>query len=621
MADFATTYTPTFLSEWIKDKPIKSIPALFDKAVADSPQTPFLGTKVEGTYTYKTYREVAQTVSIFASALIEQGIKAGDRVAQISNNRQEWVITDLATMSCGAVHGPLYATVSRHTLTYILNDSEARLLVAENEEHLSLIKECLEDLTHLEGLISMIDVQADEYGSLKVWTWDEFLSLGESTLEKNSAVIAERKSAIQATDVCSLIYTSGTTGEPKGAMLMHGNFLHNSTCVKPLIAISPGDVELSFLPLSHVFERTLYYLIISIGGTIAYAESFNTVRDNILEVRPHLVASVPRLYEKIFTAVTTKAQNAPTMKRMKRRLFGWALKTGRDYCKSKLSGSVSPFMAAKNALAQKLVFSKIHEAMGGRIKVLASGGAPLRADVCEFFLDAGFTMIEGYGLTETSPVITMNPADRPKIGTVGKTIEAVEIKLAKDNEILTRGPHVMLGYFKKIEATEKSIDKDGWFYTGDIGEIDSDGYLKITDRKKEIIVLSNGKNVAPSPMEQSIKESKFIEQCVVIGDQRNFISALVVPAFESLGPWCKERGISTEPSEMIKDQRLFFYVSATTEKACAEYSHFEQVKKIGLLPRELSQETGELTPTLKTKRRVVMENFKEAIDAIYTARV
>lgn len=615
METFQSPYNPKPLEEWVKDQPIKTIPALFEKTAKSHPKTNFLGRKVDGVYTYQTYQEVAQLVLQFAAAIIEQGVEVGDRIAQISNNRPEWVITDLGSMSAGGVHAPLYATVSPQAFTYILNDSRAKIVVAETPGHLKMLKEVQADLEHLEGVVALCDVNPADYTKIKAWKWDDFLNIGAEALTRHTEAIESRKAAIKSTDVCSLIYTSGTTGEPKGAMLMHGNFISNSVCVRPHISIEPGEVELSFLPLSHVFERTLYYLMVTIGGTIAYAESFETVRDNILEVRPHLVASVPRLYEKIYTAVTSKAQAGLNMKR---RLFFWALDVGKKHCEAKWKGSVGPFLAAKNALAHKLVFSKIHAATGGRIKVFASGGAPLRADVCEFFLNAGFVLIEGYGLTETSPVITMNPPERPKIGTVGKTIKGVEVKIAEDGEILTRGPHVMLGYFNKVDATAESINSEGWFHTGDVGEIDSEGYLKITDRKKELIVLSNGKNVAPSPIEQSIKESKYIEQCVVLGDQRNFISALIVPSYEGIASWCEENGVDKNPAKMADDPKLIEFLTGITKKACEKFSPYEQVKKIAVLPRELTQEDGELTPTLKTKRRIVNENFADRINSIYS---
>ncbi len=616
---FKSPYDPKPLEEWLKNQPIKTIPALFRKTLSEHGTRPFLGHKEDGTYVYRSYNEVNDLVLSFSSALIEVGVEAHDRVAQISANRPEWAITDLGTMFIGACHAPLYATVSKGAFTYILNDSAAKILVAENPGHLAMLKECQDDLKHLDGVVALVPFDPKDFKK-KIWSWDDFLKLGKDSLEKNKDIIEKRIEGLSGTDVCSLVYTSGTTGEPKGAMLMHGNFVSNAVSVRPNIDLEPGDIELSFLPLSHVFERTLFYLVITIGGTIAYAESMETVRDNILEVRPHLVASVPRLYEKIQAAIIAKVQNPDqALFRTKKRLFAWAFDVGKQRAEASWNGAVPGALELQFRLAKKLVLGKIHDATGGRIKVFASGGAPLRADVCEFFLSAGFTLIEGYGLTETSPVITMNPPKKPKIGTVGVTIKDVELRIGDNGEIQSRGPHIMRGYFNKYEATAEVIDKDGWFHTGDVGVIDKEGYLAITDRIKELIVLSNGKNVAPSPIEQAIKESRYVEQVVVLGDKRNFISALVVPAFEAMKSWCAENGVSSEPEEMAKDPKVVEMLTKVAVDACQSFSPYEQVKKVAILPRELSQEHGELTPTLKTKRRVVDENFKEVIDAIYAS--
>ena len=616
MDPFRSSYDAKPLRDWAEGQPIVTIPALFEAAVAKAGDQPFLGAKRNGAYQYETYRQVAEKVEQFAAALCERGIEPQDRVAQISNNRPEWVVTDLGTMRAGAIHVPLYSTVSPEAFSYILNDSQCRLLVLETPDHYELLKQCEGQLPNLEGAIVLCPFQPGELKT-RLWSWQEFLDLGAQALAGHKSTLEERTAALRATDVCSLVYTSGTTGEPKGAMLMHGNFVSNALAVKPNIEVEPGDIELSFLPLSHVFERTLYYLVVSLGATIAYAQSMESVRDDILEVRPHLVASVPRLYEKIMGAVVHKAQNAPNLKRTRRHLFEWALETGKQHARARQAGRVSPLLALEYALATKLVLGKIHAATGGRIKVFASGGAPLRADVCEFFMAAGFKLVEGYGLTETSPVITMNPPDCPKIGTVGKAIHAVEIQIAGDGEILSRGPHIMLGYFNKPGATQEAIDADRWFHTGDVGLIDRDGYLKITDRKKELLVLSNGKNVAPSPIEQSIKASPYIEQAVVIGDNRNFVSALVVPSYDGLKAWCATNGVSTDPAVMADDPKVVALLMDETVKACQRFSHYEQVKKIAVLPRELSMQTGELTPTLKVKRRAIDNNFADRIEAIY----
>ena len=616
MDPFRTSYDAKPLRDWAQAQPVTTIPALFQATLKTSGDKPFLGAKREGAYQYETYSQVAAKVEQFASALLELGFSAHDRVAQIANNRPEWVITDLGTMSAGAIHVPLYATVSDEAFTYILKDSKARLLVLETPAHWELYKKCAANLEHLEAVVALCPFVAAETAK-PVWSWQQFLAKGQDALDAHRPTIEARCAALKATDVCSLVYTSGTTGEPKGAMLMHGNFVHNAISVRPSIEVEAGDIELSFLPLSHVFERTLYYLVTSLGATIAYAQSMETVRDDMLEVRPHLVASVPRLYEKIMTAVLQKAHNAPNLKRTRAHLFEWALDTGKRYAKASWAGRVSAPLALEYKLATKLVLGKIHDATGGRIKVFASGGAPLRADVCDFFLSAGFTLIEGYGLTETSPVITINPPHRPKIGTVGTTIKDVEIKIAGDGEVLSRGPHIMLGYFNKPGASKEVIDADRWFHTGDIGEIDREGYLKITDRKKELLVLSNGKNVAPSPIEQAIKQSPYIEQAVLIGDNRNFVSALVVPSYEGMKAWCQKNGVPPEPASMADHPKVVQLLTEETVKACQRFSHFEQVKKISVLPRELSQVDGELTPTLKVKRRVVNIHFKDRIEAIY----
>ena len=616
MDPFLTSYDAQPLKDWAQNQPITTIPALFLAAVKTAGEQPFLGTKRDGAYHYQSYSEVATQVEAFASALRERGIGARDRVAQISGNRAEWVITDLGTLSLGAVHVPLYSTISVETFAYILNDCQAKILVLETQEHAELLKQCASDLPHLEGVIYHSAITEPKIDKPS-WSWEQFLALGLENVTTHQQSIHDLIAALETTDVCSLVYTSGTTGEPKGAMLMHGNFVSNALSVRPSIRVEPGDIQLSFLPLSHVFERTLYYLVVSLGATIAYAQSMETVREDILEVRPHLVASVPRLYEKIMAGVMQKAHNASNLRRTRKHLFEWALETGKRHALAKSNGSVPFGLQLEFKMAKKLVLGKIHDATGGRIKVFASGGAALRADVCDFFMSAGFTLIEGYGLTETSPVITMNPPDHPKSGTVGTPIPHVEVSIAVDGEILSRGPHIMRGYFNKPEATQESIDEERWFHTGDIGLVDKDGYLKITDRKKELLVLSNGKNVAPTPIEQALKESPYIEQAVVIGDNRNFVSALIVPSYEGMKGWCADNGVPTEPTSMADDPKVYQLLTEETLKACKRFSHFEQVKKIAVLPRELSQHDGELTPTLKVRRRVVDSHFKERIDSIY----
>ncbi|MEW6279875.1 MAG: long-chain fatty acid--CoA ligase, partial [Candidatus Eremiobacterota bacterium] len=426
---------------------------------------------------------------------------------------------------------------------------------------------------------------------------------------KHADEIPRRVADLTAWTLASLVYTSGTTGEPKGAMLAHGNLVSNAVTAAPMLGVRPDDVELSFLPLSHVFERMLYYAMTFSGASIAYAESIDKVPQNLLEVRPTLMASVPRLYEKIYGRIMEGVEKGPALRRS---LFRWAIGVGRRYFEARQNGPTSNLLALERRFAYKLVLSKIHQRLGGNIRFLLTGSAPLRRDVGEFFLAAGFPLLEGYGLTETSPIVSFNPPQKIKLGTVGRPLPEVEVRLADDCEILVRGPNVMLGYWRKPEATAEAI-QDGWFRTGDIGSFDEDGYLKITDRKKELLVLSNGKKVAPAPIEELLKASSLIEQAVVLGDNRNFVSALIVPDFGALS----RAGHAGTPAEQAANPAVMQAVMAEVERLCAGLSGYEQVKKVALLPQELTQEAGELTPTLKVKRRVVCQKYADTIEALY----
>ncbi len=610
---FDSSYDAAPVLKWAEQAEHKTIPEMFRATVEKHPNERFLGEKKDGAYRYQTYKQAQEKVEQFAAALIELGLEAKDRVALISNNRPEWPITDLGAMHAACISAPLYPSLSPEAIEYILKDSAARVVVAASEQHLSAILSIEKNCKKLEHIVSIAPV-GEAQSKKKLWDWDDFLQHGQEHLETHREELEKRIAAIEPTDVCSLVYTSGTTGDPKGAMLMHGNFMSNCTSVLPHIDVRPGDIELSFLPLSHVFERVVYYAMIGAAATIAYAESIDTVRDNLLEVRPHIVPSVPRLFEKIHAGVLAKVHDDLNMKR---RMFFWALGVGKDYFEARLKGAVPGGLKLKYKLAHKLVLSKIHDRTGGRIRLFVSGGAPLRKDVGEFFLHAGFNLIEGYGLTETSPVITMNPPSRPMMGTVGKMISHVEVKIADDGEILTRGPQVMRGYFNKPDATQEAINSEGWFHTGDVGEFTDQNYLRITDRKKEILVMSNGKNVAPQPIEQAIKSSQFIEQAVLIGDNRKFISALVVPNFEALKGWAEENGLESAPEKLAASEKLAEFLLKECHQACVDFSKYEQVKKITLLPKELSQEAGELTPTLKVKRRVINQNYAEEIERLY----
>lgn len=607
-------YQAAPLLQWAESQPIHTLPQLF-RQVLQQPGAAarnYLGAKINGVYRYQTYQQVKENIEAFAAALIELGIQSGDRVAQIANNRPEWVVTDFGAMHAAAVHVPLYPTLSPEGIEYILKDCGARIVVAATPAHLQAIVAAESRLPQLEHIIALSPNTAAS--TRKIWSWSDFLSFGQEARGRRQSDIEDRVQQLRVDDVCSLVYTSGTTGEPKGAMLMHGNFVSNALTARPLLEMRGDDLELSFLPLCHVFERVAYYCVTSVGACIAYAESVDTVAANMKEVRPTLMPSVPRLFEKIHARVMAKVQAGPMLRRQ---AFFWALSVGKRHYEARARGQLSRALKLEYAMAFKAVLGKLHQETGGRIRLFCSGGAPLRKDVAEFFLSAGFLLTEGYGLTETSPVISFNPLLQPRVGSVGKIIPGVQVRIAEDGEILCQGPNVMRGYFNKPEATREAISDDGWFHTGDIGILDEDGYLTITDRKKDLLVMSNGKNVAPQPIEQLIQGSPWIEQCVVVGDNRKFIAALLVPNYARLAEWARDKGLSGEPEALCQAPQVIELLQKEVEQRCADLSKFEQVKAIAVLAQELSQEAGELTPTLKVKRKVVYQRYAEQIDALY----
>jgi long-chain acyl-CoA synthetase len=432
--------------------------------------------------------------------------------------------------------------------------------------------------------------------------------------------VRKRAAEVQPADLATLIYTSGTTGDPKGVMLLHSNITSNVAAVRQVFHVfAQDDVALSFLPLCHIFERMAgYYMMLDVGATIAYAESVEAVPANMAEVRPTLMCSVPRLYEKIYARVQEKVAGDPPARQ---KIFRWAVGVGRRLFRHRWERT-SPGLLDRlqGALADKLVFGKIRERTGGRLKLFVSGGAPLSREINEFFGAVGLQIVEGYGLTETSPVITCNRPDRFKPGTVGLPLPGLEVKIAEDGEILTRGPHVMKGYYNKPEATAEAIGGEGWFHTGDVGVIDADGFLTITDRKKDLIVTSGGKNIAPQPIENVIKNSPLVGEVVMIGDRRNFPSALLVPNFEVLERWAREKGLSySSREELVQRPEVVALYEQTVKELTPHLAGFERIKKLALLAREFTLESGELTPTLKVKRRVIEKKYKDVIDNIYNA--
>lgn len=562
-----------------------------------------------------TYGQAVEQAEKYAAGFASLGLQKGEHVAILSANRIEWALADYSVLALGAALAPLYPSLLPKQIEYIINDSQAKIVIVENEAQAEKINIVRPGLKTVEQFF-IIDCKEENIKS----PWQLFSSLaakGETFLKKNRNYVTDSISTVNRNETATVIYTSGTTGEPKGAVLTHSNFLSNLDSVSQIFDCYPDDIFLSFLPLSHVLERTAgHYFPVYSAASIAYAESIDDLPANMLEIKPTLMISVPRLFEKMYAKILDNMESASPLKR---KIFYRAIETGRNFNhKKENSEHISLFLQKKRNLASKLVFSKMKERMGGRLRFFVSGGAPLSAEIGEFFNAAGIVILEGYGLTETSPGITFNTPKEYRFGTVGKPIPDVEVKIAEDGEILTRGGHVMKGYLNKEEATKEVIDADGWFHTGDIGLFDDDGFLKITDRKKNIIVTAGGKNIAPQPIEKSLTDSPLIEQAVVIGDKRKFCSAIIVPAREAMISRARKENLAFNNYEDLlkapETEKLFEEeIAARTE----QFARYEKVKKFCLIAAPFTQESGELTPTLKIKRKVVEEKYKDLIDALY----
>ena len=544
--------------------------------------------------------------------LSKLGIVAGDRVAILSENRPEWTIVDYACICSGITDVPIYSTLPAAQLPHVLNDSGAKIVFVSTREQALKIASVRADLPLLTHIIGFDATEADDC--------DMTLAQLEATgAEMDSDAVARQfRSAALAVPpdaLLTLIYTSGTTGAPKGVMLTQDNVASNCAASEELIPLGDDDTALSFLPLSHIFERMGAYYLFSRGVTIAFAESVDVVAANMLEVRPSIMLSVPRLYEKIFARVL---DNAISSGGLKKSIFFWARAVGEKWADERLAGREPGFaLAARYRLARKLVFSKLRERTGGKIRVFVSGGAPLSPDIAKFFYAAGLTILEGYGLTETSPVISANTVENYKLGTVGRPIRGVEIMIANDGEILTRGPHVMRGYFNNPEATAEAIDSADWFHTGDVGEL-LEGYLRITDRKKDIIVTAGGKNIAPQPIELLVKSSKYVSQAVMIGDRRRFLAILVVPEWDQLEKWASRQKMTwSSRTELLAMPKVAAKMEQEVMSPLSDLAHFEMPKKVALIEHDFSIERGELTPKLSVKRRVIETTYKNLIDSLY----
>ena len=559
-------------------------------------------------------KDIKNVVHEISAALKSLKIENQDKVAIMSNNSPRWAMSDYGILCSGNVTVTIYPTLVQSQVDYIINDSGSKLIFVENKIQMDKAIKSQENCHDLAYIIVMND--AYEGDSDRVMNFLDFLELGNKYINDNEYNLENITTAIKPNDLLTLIYTSGTTGTPKGVMLSHENLCSNIIATTTLVEFTDNDILLSFLPLSHVFERMGgHFSSFSRGCSTYYAEGIDKVADNMGEVKPTLMLSVPRLYEKMHTGVIDKVKAGSSLKQ---KIFYWSLDIGRKVSEHNLSNKEIPgLLKFQHKIASKLAFSKIHERVGGRLRFFISGGAPLAQEIGEFFSSAGIQIMEGYGLTETSPVLTTNLPDQFRFGTVGKPITGVEIKIADDGEILAKGPNIMQGYYNDPESTDKVLSKDGWFSTGDIGEFE-DGFLKITDRKKNILVTSGGKNVAPAPLENSLATSPYIDQVLVIGHSKNFISALIVPNFEIVTKYLSSINKSVSGNEaIIEHNDVIELISNEVENAMVDFSNYEKVKVFKLLSEPFSIDKGEMTPKMSIVRKVVMRNHHDLIESIY----
>ncbi|HEV7992303.1 MAG TPA: long-chain fatty acid--CoA ligase [Gemmatimonadaceae bacterium] len=596
-----------------RNTPPGTLTQLYFDALARFDKPDALQVKVKGVYQPISSRTVADRVRRLALGLQELGVQPGDRVAIFSENRPEWAIADYACLTASLTDVPLYPNLPPEQAAYILNDAGAVAIFVSDAEQAAKIAEVRAKCATLRHVITFA---AERHAGADL-TMAEVEARGAAVDdEARRTRYREHALSVKPDDVATLIYTSGTTGEPKGVMLTHDNLYSNVMAAAIQIPFEGNDVCLSFLPLSHIFERMAgHYLMFHVGCSIAYAESIETVPVDMQTVRPTIVLSVPRLYEKMYARVL---ENALSGGALKQRIFFWARAVAERWADVKLAGGTPRgFLALKYRIAQRLVFSKLQARTGGRLRYFVSGGAPLAPEINKFFFAAGLVILEGYGLTETSPLITVNTPTWFRIGTVGRPAPGIEVTIAADGEILSRGPHIMKGYYNKPDATRDAIDSDGWFHTGDIGEL-RDGFVAITDRKKDIIVTAGGKNIAPQPIENTIKTNKYVSQAVVIGDKRKFPVVLVVPNWDQLEKWARIKNLSWTQRSQLLDMPI---VHAKMEKEvfgrCSGLAKFETPKKLALLEHDFSVERGELTPTLKVKRRVIDKTYRDVIDRLY----
>lgn len=576
-------------------------------------QRPALFFKANGQWEHLTWQEMGEQIKSVSRALLQFGLKEQERVGIYSLNKPQWTISDYGIMGVRGITTTIYATNSVRETEYIVNDAQIRLLFVGGQEQYDRVMQFFDKNEYLEQVVVFdrsVKLRDDKHSLY----FDDFLQSGKNA--SNAQEVEKRLQAATEDDIATIIYTSGTSGEPKGVMLTQANIFSQITALDPLFDISEDDIELCFLPFSHSYQKSSTHWTQSHGVTVYYCENPKEILEYFKEVRPTFMVGVPRLYEKMYATVYARLEEASDFKR---KLFDWAIAIGKAY-QYKIFGrkKVPMSLRLKHALAKALILNKIRAIMGGRLNFFSAGGAPLSQEIEEFFFAAGIFIAQGYGLTETSPVVTCNRKDRFKFGTPGTVVSVCKVKIADDGEILVKGQNVMKGYFRKPELTKEVFTEDGWFKTGDIGYLDDDGFLHITDRKKDIIITAGGKNIAPQHIESLLGQDYYIEQIAIIGNKRKYLTALIVPAFDALKEYAQSHEISfSSPEDLVNNKQIIDFYAERLEQHSHSLASYERIKKFRLLAQPFSQEKGEITPTLKIKRRVIEENYKSIIEDMY----